>query len=232
MKFKFVLVILSILGLGAMSNTAMSADMAPPPSQYNWDGVYLGALATYGMAHSHHCDTAACPDNPISGSGPNVNGSGFGGGVEIGFNQTFNNVLFGVEGDYSFTGFNGSSPSQLIPGYGCGAGCITNVTSLGTARLRVGLPMDNILPYLTGGLAFSNVHGQLINGADTSFLNLALGAGLEVGVTPNISIKGEYLHIFDNGQKFLFDAANCAAPGCSLNHYSDDLFRVGLNFRF
>jgi outer membrane immunogenic protein len=216
----------------ALSSSAMAADMAMAAAPYDWNGVYVGALATYGFARSHHCDTAACPDNPITGSGPIVNGSGLGGGVTIGFNHTFNNFLLGAEGDYSFTGFNGSSPSQTTPGYGCGPGCITNVTALGTARIRVGLPMNNVLPYLTGGLAISNVHGELIRGSDTTFLNATAGGGVEVGVTQNVSVKAEYLHVFDNGQRFTFNPAACAAPGCSLNHYSDDLIRLGLNVRF
>ena len=220
--------------LAAMILTPLAARAADPvaPAAYDWSGFYIGAVGTYGFANSHHCDSV-CPDNPTAGSGPSVYGSGLGGGATIGYNQTFDNFLLGVEGDYSFTSFNGSSPSQITPSYGCGAGCITNVTSLGTARIRVGVPFDNVLPYLTGGVAISNVHGQLgSGGSDTSFVSPALGAGVEVGLTSNISIKGEYLHIFDNGQRFIFDNSNCVAPGCSLNHYSDDLFRVGLNLRF
>ena len=228
----------SIALTGALlSGAAMAADVkvAPAPaSSYNWDGFHIGALGTYGWAQSHHCDAVNCPDNPVPDSGPTVNGTGFGGGAEVGFDKTFNNVLLGVEADYSFIGINGSAPSQVTPSYGCVGNCITNVTGLGTARLRVGLPLNNILPYLTGGLAISSVHGQLgtLGGSDTTFVNATAGAGVEFGVTPNISLKAEYLHIFDNGQRFIFLPTGCVAPGCSINHYSDDLARVGINFRF
>ena len=232
-KFLALAAVLAIMILAPTLAQAADPPLAPAP--YDWTGFYIGAVGTYGMAHSHHCD-ANCPDNPVGGSGPMVNGSGFGGGVTIGFNETFNNFLLGAEADYSLTGFNGSSPSQATPSYGCGTGCITNVTSLGTARVRVGMPMNNVLPYLTGGLAISGIHGALggfSNGAgDATFLNATLGAGIEVGVTSNISVKGEYLHIFDNGQRSIFAPALCSSPGCSINHYTDDLVRLGVNVRF
>jgi len=213
--------------------TATAADIMPAPAAYNWNGFHAGLLGTYGWANSHHCDNT-CPDNPLVGSGPTVAGSGLGGGLTIGVNHTFNNILLGAEADYSITGLNGNSPSQVAPGFGCGAGgCATNVTSIGTARLRLGMPFNNVLPYLTGGLAVSSIHGQLGTvGADTTFLNATAGTGIEVGVTQRISIKAEYLHIFDNGQRFIYNPASCAAPGCSLNHYSSDLARVGINFNF
>ena len=232
MKLALLAGLLIVANMGA---PAFAADpVAPAQGIYNWDGFHVGALGTYGWTQSHHCDRVACPDNPVAGSGPTVNGSGFGGGVEVGFDKTFNSVLLGVEADYSLMRIHGSSPLQLTPSYGCAGNCITNVTGFGTARLRVGLPLNNILPYLTGGLAVSSVHGELdtLGGSDTTFLNATAGAGVEFGLTQNISVKAEYLHIFDNGQRFIFLPATCVAPGCSLNHYSNDLARVGINFRF
>jgi outer membrane immunogenic protein len=213
------------------ATAAQAADPYVDPA-YDWNGAYIGLLGTYGWADSHHCD-GTCPNNPTSGSGPDVSSDGFGLGLELGYNHVWNSVLVGIAADYSFTDIDGSSPSQAAPAYACGTGCDTDVHGIGTARIRLGLPMNNLLPYLTGGLAISDVQGRLDgDGSSKTFFNATAGFGLEYGVSQNFTVKAEYLHIFDNGKRFVFNPADCAAPGCGLNEYSADLVRLGLNWKF
>jgi outer membrane immunogenic protein len=95
----------------------------------------------------------------------------------------------------------------------------TGVDWLGTARLRLGYDMGKFMPYLTGGLAYggitTNALGGLLSsnysslGTSTySFLNGSIGgankstvqlgwsagAGGELIVANNLSIRGEYLY--------------------------------------
>ena len=206
----------------------MAADVVAP-STYNWNGPYVGLEGTYGWASSTHCNSfcSGAPSNPV------VYGSGLGGGAEVGFNYILSNVLIGAEADYSLMGLNGSSPGG--GGFGCGGGngCVTNVTGIGTARLRLGVPVNNVLPYVTAGGALSSITASLGSNppGNTNFLNFAAGAGIEVGLSHHLSVKAEYLHIFDNGQLFIYPSG-CGGPGCGVEHYSADLARVGINLHF
>lgn len=76
---------------------------------------------------------------------------------------------------------------------------------------KVGYAMDSVLPYLTGGLAYTrtsasmfcledapfgdcNYTGAFVASAEDERIGYAVGAGLEVALTDHISVKGEYLY--------------------------------------
>jgi outer membrane immunogenic protein len=95
-------------------------------------------------------------------------------GGTIGYNVQNGPWVFGVEGDLGFV----SSGSHSY---------------LGTVRGRIGFTWDRLLPYVTGGLAFT--------GGDTGGV---IGAGLEYAFTPQLSAKAEYLYAGTNGGDNIF----------------------------
>jgi outer membrane immunogenic protein len=112
--------------------------------------------------------SAATPVAPADWTGfyLGINGSdGLVGGT-LGYNYQTGMYVLGVEGDIDTTWSSSSSPPYL-----------------GTARARVGLAFDQIMPYLTGGLAFD--HGNT---------GTVVGGGVEFRITSALSLKAEYLH--------------------------------------
>ena len=133
----------------------------------------------------------------------------------------------------------------------------------GTLRGRVGwLPVNSLLVYATGGLAYGHVQTDMsftanvinnaspINGS-TAVSNLTtragwtIGGGLEWMFAPNWTIKGEYLyydlgHVTLDSTLELFKVGPTPAEsglGASANirsevHYNGSIARVGLNYKF
>lgn len=111
----------------------------------------------------------------LNGGGFWDNGTGAGliGGT-LGYNFQNGPWVFGVEGDLGFV----TSGDQSY---------------LGTVRGRVGYTWDRLLPYVTGGLGFTdNETGGVI------------GAGLEYAFAPQFSAKVEYLYAGMNGGDHVF----------------------------
>lgn len=225
MKFSRILPLVSATALLALATTsARAADLEV--STFDWSGFYGGLVAGYGWGNSQHCDDDGC-----SYDGPKIDSDGLLGGLELGYNHQFQKKLvLGAEIDYVLADMDGSSDST--PAYGCNTGCKTNIDGMGTARLRAGVALGRHLPYLTAGIAASDVYGQLRFGDDKTFWNFVAGGGVEYAATDRISVKVEYLHVFDNGKDFVFAPTTCTAPGCGLKNYSADLLRLGVNLHF
>ena len=130
-------------------------------------------------------------------------------GGTVGYNWQFGQVVVGAEGDIDWSGIKGTT-TVLCPG-----GCETRNKWLATVRGRVGFAFDRFLPYFTGG-SISNA-------------GWTVGAGLEVGVVSNVSLKAEYLYV-DLGN---FNCGlNCGlAPGSNVS-FTTNIFRGGANLRF
>jgi hypothetical protein len=100
----------TVFGLG-MPQAAMAADLpvkAPlykartVPPAYNWSGWYVGA--NIGGAWSNSTLT-----NSNIGTSWTPGGNGFIGGGQAGYNVQTGNFLFGVEGDFDWSTFTGTT---------------------------------------------------------------------------------------------------------------------------
>lgn len=109
----------------------------------------------------------------------------------------------------------------------------STLSSVSTLRTRVGYAADNWLFYVTGGLAVTNEASNLTSsvgfvcgtGAATNppcasptnlHPGLAAGAGVEYGITPNLSAKGEWIWV----------------GAGALNTLKENMLRAGVNWRF
>jgi len=97
---------------------------------------------------------------------------GFVVGGQVGYNWQFNQFVVGAEADASWADLGESD-------------------SLSSIRLRAGIPIDRLLVYGTGGVAFADFE-------DSSWV---AGAGVEYAITDKLSAGLEYLH-------YDFDGAN------------------------
>ena len=93
-------------------------------------------------------------------------------------------------------------------------------------RGRAGYAMNNVLLYLTGGLAYGGgtcrVRRQPARRRRISAGRI--GGGVEVGLTPNWSAKAEYLYVRLDDRSYVLTGVN--------NGFSSNVFRLGVNYRF
>ena len=117
---------------------------------------------------------------------------------------------------------------------------------LGTARLRLGYtPADRWLVYATGGVAFGEIKTDatvttaLGQGPSTSSFSQdqvgwAAGAGVEAALGGGWSGKVEYLHVDLGSFSYNYTSLTTfpfRGTFAATSHVTDDIVRVGLNYR-
>jgi outer membrane immunogenic protein len=226
----------------AASGRAFAADVAPPSSSpappvykspsatYNWTGLYIGINAGYGSGFSGWSDGA------LGGTG-SFPISGFLVGGTLGADYQVGDYVFGIEGDGDWTGLSGNS------GLTCGGmsavlpvpdSCQTQGRWLATLRGRVGYALDRVLFYGTAGAAFGGVQAGLNPPAtfDNSIEpGWTVGAGVELGITPNWTAKVEYLYV-DLRNAACTTVGNCGGAAGSVVGFNENVVRAGVNWKF
>jgi len=237
----------AFVGLGSfLGGSAFAADLpplAPPPRApavyvpavlpvYNWAGVYVGINGGWGWGNAKWTADAAGIFPGATGS-PHDNGGVVGGTLGVNF-QT-DGFVFGVEGDWDYSGINTGTTASICTFSG---NCQTGNNWLATARGRVGYAADRALFYATAGGAFANVQTNF-NGVTTSHTQSGwtAGAGLEWAFADNWTAKIEYLFV-DLGK----GTVNCATTTCLVASggppipvsvgLTENIFRAGVNFKF
>ena len=189
-----------VLAVGLVLSVAAPADAQ---TRQRWNGPYVGLNLGQSWADAGGSVTVLDQGgNPISGPDSySIDADGMFGGVQVGFNRRIGNFFFGLEGDLQTAGISGSSSTS--------AGGFTLVASasvdwFATARVRGGFASDTMLVYATGGFALAGVDfDATFKTANTSVhlsddgtrFGLVLGAGLELALRSNWSLKIEYQYL-------------------------------------
>jgi len=186
------------------------------PLYANWTGFYVGANAGYGFGKS---------DWTAGGVSVNTSPKGVLAGLTLGYNLQTGVWVWGAEGDIDWSNMKGDAD--------CGGGvtCTTKANWFGTLRGRVGYAgWNNLLPYLTGGLAVAGLKAETNPGDTTSSTRLGwtAGAGLEYALWTNFSVKAEYLYA-DLGK---FDCGAACGGADTTVSFKTNIIRAGLNYRF
>ncbi|MBU3729982.1 MAG: porin family protein [Beijerinckiaceae bacterium] len=149
-------------------------------------------------------------------AGPN-NSQGFLAGAQVGFNFTADRLVLGVEADVMLTGINAKSYTYTF-----------TQKWLGSGRLRLGYVMNSLMIYGTGGIAGSTMSFSNFGGLSesNSLAGWVAGAGAEMFVTQNISVRGEYLYYSLGQAKFV------SLSGPVFATTATNLIRVGANYKF
>lgn len=197
-------------GLALSAASASAADLAvapvkaPPPviaPAPTWDGFYLGVQGGGGWGTSKETYLGAPNDAAFIGTQNYTTSGGFVGGV-IGYNWQAGPAVFGLEGDYHWSGINGRSdiinvgpPSALDTYY-------TALRSFGDIKGRLGYADGPALWFVSGGAAVGDIQhrysaGLLPPSVDASDVKWGwtAGAGVEYMFVPNWSAKLEYNYI-------------------------------------
>ena len=173
-----------------------------------WTGFYVGGTigGGWGDAKQHNTFTG--------GLNATVTMSGVIGGVVGGYNWQFDRFVLGLEADASLSSITGSTPGAASQPCLAGAVCTESINSLITGRVRVGLPIGSVMPsvgdvmpFVTGGVAFGDVHGasgaNVVSGWQTGYV---LGGGVDVALHDGWAARGEYLFVN-------LGSASAATPG-------------------
>jgi outer membrane immunogenic protein len=255
-------------GLSAcIAQAALAADMplAPPPPPivipvYSWTGCYIGGNVG-GHWGSDKITTTSSPNNgnffDAAGAGffdsltpTTYHPQGVAAGLQAGCNLQTGRFVVGLEADADW--LNGTLSRTVVAGVN---GFIapndylinsTKATFLATARARVGVAVNRMLLYVTGGAAFGTIkttdtlgtfNGFGVATTDTTAKRTGwtVGGGIEFAMGYNWLLRAEYLYV-DLGT---FDAAIACQFVCVdatdtvVHHkYTDNIVRVGVSYKF
>ncbi len=222
---------------------------------HNWTGAYIGVQGGYGFGHNEWPDVAD-PLNPANGK-YNVDGwlAGGAGGVNVQSGV----FVFGVEGEWLWTGIRGGQTFAFASG---GTSQTTTLESridwLAIASARAGFVVgDKLLLYGKGGLAIAQEQHsfgatQIIAGAGSATFaanakavhtGVVVGAGAEYALGGNWSARIEYDYIRMAGQGFtgIGSATINAPPQVGTIDYTQSfskmpqdlqLIKFGVNYHF
>jgi outer membrane immunogenic protein len=237
-----------ILALAAFTgtNAASAADMGLPVKgralepEWNWSGFYAGLNAGYARGNTVWSDLDAI--FTAGGSIINESNNGFTGGGQIGYNWQFRHAVIGAEADFDYLGlkqttaFFSSIPAAVHPTFS------DSIHWFGTVRGRAGLAVDNIMTYITAGLAYGRTNhsfidaGGLNHDISTTKVGFAAGAGAEYALDPRWSVKAEVLYV-DLGKS---STVVPGVPGGGFGSFNGRfetadtmwIVRGGINYRF
>ncbi|MCX5519192.1 porin family protein [Kaistia defluvii] len=230
----------SVLALGVAGAQAADLTYEPAPvavpEVFNWTGFYIGVHG--GIGGGNIDSQFRYYDPEVPGDGYNFSDNAFGafGGVQAGYNWQFNtNWVVGLETDFAASGIEAKHSVDYSDGYS--ESNETKVDWFGTIRGRLGYAWDNVLFYGTGGAAYGKVKvsgsydgdgSGSYSDSDTNW-GWTAGAGVEYGITKNVTLKAEYLYV-DLGS-VTADAGDDFG-GSFKSDVAFHTLKAGLNYKF
>jgi outer membrane immunogenic protein len=179
-----------------------------PATFTRWSGFYVGGDFSYSYSQADFSkttrpllafslrdttlDEVAQPSSiPVLGKG---SANAFGGGGFLGYNTQWQDLIIGVEGNYTHTNLSvtaSSSIGRIFPGLNTtvalNAAGRLDLTDYGEARFRAGYVVGNLLPYGFVGMAVGRASYSVSTVADvtedTTKEHLYLCAGSGVAIT-------------------------------------------------
>jgi outer membrane immunogenic protein len=204
------------------------------PPYYNWNGFYVGATAGGNFENTTAVDRLGTTGLPLNALGDTFSGTASdvtaAGG--IGYNWHRSLLLLGIESDVGFLGDGATGTSKIANDTKFkGAGGVFT-----TLRARFGIVCNESLIYAAAGYFGADVEAHVFkpSGFVTSSPGFqsgwTVGAGWERMLTPNISLRFEYLH-YDLGSDRV-DGRFAGATQFFDLETNGDIARIGFHYRF
>ena len=208
-------------------------------SNHNWNGFYVGGNAGIGSSLTHVHDVPAQTTEPGDN---NVNGIGFAGGGQAGYNYLlWQKYLVGVEGDFGALAINhgvADWDDATPPPAGGGVATFRQKTNwYGTLRGRIGTTTGPALLYLTGGAAWVRLQDGVDFAPPFSLAGLTSktgtgftwGGGTEVALDAHWSAKLESLYVNSGSSTHFVFTSNGVQAEFKERFV---IVRFGLNYAF
>lgn len=236
---------LALFSTSAMVPAAMAADLpsrrAPPPVYtpppipvFSWTGLYIGAQVGYEFGRSSGYSSVAATGAPRFSGGASP--GGVIGGGHVGYLWSTQSLpglgggflgsggVIGVEGDVDGSNYNSTYALGGITAY-------NRQNIQGSIRGRLGVAVDRVLFYATGGAAFGGLSNTYFTGAGTTTydhtrVGWTAGGGIEYAVTNNVSVRAEYRYT---------DFGTVTDPVGALNvrrRETDNRVQAGVSYKF
>lgn len=215
MKRLFLAAVLLAGGSAAVS----AADfMEPAPiviedDLFDWTGLYVGVQAGWVTGtvetEDYYCVNfpGDCYDEPEDRYFSDVDLSGFKGGVHIGYDHQFGQMVLGAESDLNLGGGSGDgeffyfdeSEDEDFPGNDEEYASWETIWE-GSTRIKLGLALDRLMPYVTGGIAYgqgeASAHREFdepqdFEYSDINLIGYTIGVGAAYAMTDSIIVRGE-----------------------------------------
>ena len=213
--------------LTSRASIAPAAPAVVANQSYDWTGWYGGVSIGLGFGQSKQ--TSSTGDLT-----PKFDVAGGVFGFATGYNWQTGAVVFGLDGDYSFSTMQGSSGFlTAAPGFLAE----TSDKWLATGRARLGLARNTWMVYLTGGAAAADVGivatepGAGIATQDQVRWGWTAGIGVEAAHLYSFSVKAEYLFVdLQNPAYFSPAPAGFSNRAGGVPLY-ENILRLGLNHK-
>ena len=235
-----------IVGFGASAAYAdgMPRGFGTGPACAQFGGAYFGINGGWASHDKHWVDRDNWIDNfAFDFNSSNVSKTRDGGtvGGQVGYNWQRRCTVLGIETDANWANLGGTEVLSPFTG-GTTLTLNDKVHWFGTTRLRAGVVVDNLMLFVTGGLAYASIKHdfRIVDPAipaterfstDNSRWGTALGVGAEWALSGNWTFKGEALYL-----KFEEDrTSGSSLAGNQIVHFDtqDSIWvaRVGLNYK-
>ncbi|MBD9371731.1 porin family protein [Rhizobium sp. ARZ01] len=180
---------------------APAADFSEPVAG-NWAGGYAGGTVTWQHGNFQK----------QSGNGAN----GFGGGVYGGYNMQSGQLVYGGEADVNYSGIDSKNATREA-----------EQGINGSLRARVGVDLNPVLLYGTGGVAVARSKMEDDTSSDKrTMYGWTAGVGAEGFVTDNVTARVEYRYTDYADKKFNLDSGSVRAG------QDEQSVRVGMGYKF
>jgi outer membrane immunogenic protein len=210
-----------------LPSKAVGAPSAPGLTSADWSGFYLGGHLGWGAALSRGTYDDGADTGPIDFAA-----GGFLYGAQAGYNWQFGRLVYGVEVDGTWDNLN-SSRTDVD-----GDRQKNETNFLGSARFRSGAAIDNFYFFGSVGVGYAQskftVTGDVPNSA-SRHLNgwgLTSGFGVDYAITPNWSVRGEYLYYAITKREGIPDLTNDSDPRDFAKIDGIHVVRLAANYRF
>lgn len=213
--------------------------LASPAMAADWSGFYAGLNAGYA-----HGDVSVRDTNGGVAPGPfHYKTDGGFGGAQVGYNFQFNKFVVGVEGDVGYIGIKGSgrigsASATSHQDLTLDSGFYADITA------RAGYELGYGLLYGKGGYAYFDTNAKQATTnpgyapTGTGALDgWVAGAGYELRLTRDVSVKVEYLHFdFGTAGGYQTNVGDLSSPlGYQFKNSHDvkfDTVKLGFNWHF
>lgn len=201
MSHKSSNLLISVAFIGLFPVVASAADLFGDSGGITyWQGPYAGVHLGGGLGEAGSLTTGGTVI-----------------GAHGGYNFQADRFVGGGEIDYSSSGIKNSSSGERF-----------KQSSIASLRARGGYTFDNMLAYGTIGFAYGPTEYTTAGTTtDVSKFGLALGGGVEAMISPNVMLRGEFMH-YDLGNS---SYSNGVGGTVSL-HTETNVIRTGLSYKF
>lgn len=214
--------------------------MEAPVPVFTWTGCYVGIEGGRATGDAKH--TAVTSSNParigLTIAEFDLKGWLIGGTLGCNY-QIASNWVIGIEDDLSWTDKRGSA-NDIAP-FTKSTVTSTKERWLDTLRGRIGFAWDRVLIYGTGGAAFVGTTVDVVDRFNNSVSDSrtrtgwTAGGGIEWAMWNNLSLKVEYLHADFGTAQYISPPVKVPQGGTFVTRavpLTDDLVRIGLNYKF